>query len=197
MLCVEYWPSLVGNIQSPWGGFIILLAAQNFLWCTTPVSCQCEVSISTLVHPRTHSQMFINFYSVRDPYVQMCCGSVDVSGADQGDMWLDLLVYWHSSMCVFQCQSPRCCVFIMCTWCCVHLLLRLAKKHLRRRWLFRPSLCTFVETASQQQWIIPPVPTCFLKGQILLCNKAKSCMENLLLFPVLFLILTAVGLKPL
>lgn len=84
VLCVVYWLSLWGNILSPLGVFIILLAARNILCCTTPVSCRCEVNISTLVRPRTHAQMFINFYSVQDPYVQMCCGSADVSGADQG-----------------------------------------------------------------------------------------------------------------
>lgn len=57
---------------------------------------------------------------------------------------------------------------------------------------------SFDENPQQhKQQIIPAVLACFPKGQILLHNKAKSFMENQLLFPVQFLILPAVGLKPL
>lgn len=60
------------------------------------------------------------------------------------------------------------------------------------------SLCSFAETLQQyKRRIIPPASAGFPNGQISLCNKAKSFMENRLPCLVLFLILPAVGLKPL
>lgn len=77
--------------------------------------------------------MFINLFSVSDPHATVNCGSVwtcqaliraHVAGFSR------ILTFRRVCVCVFQCQSPHCCVFIMCTWFEVHLLLRPAKKHL-------------------------------------------------------------------
>lgn len=66
-------------------------------------------------------------------------------------------------VCVFQCQSPRCCLFIMCTWFCVHLRLW-AQNHLAKLITFHFFLAAAVASVKR---VVPK------KGQSVLCNRTK------------------------
>lgn len=86
-------------------------------------------------------------------------------------------------MCGYRCQSPHYVVSIKCTW--FHIFL--AWKHLE--------ITDYIAMKLAESPICGIIAWFLYKGQLLLSNNVKSCPENP--FPVLFLILFAVGLKPL
>lgn len=164
-------------------GSITLLAALNF---------------GLHLHWWTHSDMFINLFSVSDPHVTVNCGSVWTCQA-----LIRAHVAGFSRILTFKRVCFSMSVTSLLCFHNVHLVrgpsaAQAGEETPWRRWSYHLSLCFVWRNPQQEkQRIIPPASACFPKGQISLCNKAKSFMENPLLFPVLFLILPAVGLKPL